>query len=319
MIKLLENLNNNPVYIKEMKVRKRLNSRRKVKIPSWAGYLAILTLPAIIYVLENGFYIKVVDLRDISIATLFIQVIYFMYRAASASWGLISGEKEMKTYGNLISTGMSADEIVKGKFWSAFYPPARELTFFFPIFVISGTLLKIRMFLLLQAYLLTMLFTLFSAILGIYFSSRERNSTDARNNTVRTIVFLTIGVLIMSPIVVYLQYMLYSSVGAEAGVVFFLVPIVFLCTLSPFSSVALLGVLMRAPSVEGSAGCMAYVFMIYTFMIYTIASKALYRKAVIRVGEIPRYKKSSRRMTDMNNRHKLKKGGPIDASLPGQT
>ena len=173
MIGIIKKLNNNPVYIREITVQDRQNSRKNIRIPACTGYLAILLLPVTIAILfsMSGNQLNTDDLKTVFMITVFLQVLYYIYIGASHTWGLISGENEMRTYGNLISTGMSPDEIIQGKFWAAFFPPAKELTYLFPVFAAIGLLLQIHPFFLIQIYLLTLLFMALFSMVGMYSDS----------------------------------------------------------------------------------------------------------------------------------------------------
>ncbi len=289
MKNLMEKMNNNPVYIKEIKVRERLNSRQKLKLPSWSGYLAILILPLLITILMNSFKqrLSIKDLQSVFMISIFLQVLYYIYRGASHAWGLITGEKEMKTYGNLISTGMSPEEIVQGKFWASFFPLAKELTFLSPVFVIICLLLQIQLFFLIQVYLLTLLFTAFFSMVGIYFSAREKTSTEARNNTVRTIVVLLVGIYVAGSILTFISAMLFSSIGIHHYSPLYMIPMMLLSAISPFTSLWAGSILINSPQLDNNTILIYSGYIIFTFFIYIVTTRVLYKKTVKRMGEIP--------------------------------
>lgn len=290
MIKLIKKLNNNPVYIKEITVQERLNSRRKLRIPSWSGYLAILLLPLAITIMMNSFKqrLSINDLKAVFMVSVFLQVLYYIYRGASNAWGLISGEKEMRTYGNLISTGMSPGEIVQGKFWSSFFPPAKELTFLSPVFIAIGLLLQIQLFFLIQIYLLTLLFMAFFSMAGTYFSAREKTSIESRNNTVRTIVFLLIGIFILGGILMLLMSIFVSTMGSShLSAPLYMIPTMVLYGISPLTSLWAANIIIVSPCMEKNVFLIYSGYIIFTYIIYFLATWILYRKTVKRMSEIP--------------------------------
>ena len=290
MRKLFEKLNNNPVYIKDITVQERLNSRKKLRLPTWSGYLAILLLPLAITIMMTSFKqrLSLNDLKGVFMASIFLQVIYYIYRGASHAWGLITGEKEMKTYGNLISTGMSADEIVRGKFWASFFPLAKELTYLFPVFAGIGLLLQIQIFFLLQVYLMTLLFTAFFSMVGTYFSAREKTSIEARNNTVRTIAFLLVGIYVVSSVLTFVLALLFSSLGmVHYSTPLYMIPMMLLCAISPLTGLWAANIIILSPLLDNNSLLIYSGYMIFTCVIYIIATQVLYRKTVKRMGEIP--------------------------------
>lgn len=290
MLHYLDKLNNNPIYFKEIKIQGRINSRRKLRIPSWSGYLAILLLPLALTLMLNTFKqrLSLNDLRSVFMISVFLQVLYYIYRAASHAWGLISGEKEMKTYGNLISTGMSPDEIVKGKFWAAFFPLAKELTLLFPVFTAIGMLLQIPMLFLFLIYFLTVLFTAFFSMVGTYFSAREKTTAQSRENTVRTIAGLLVGTYIAGGIMMFLLSFLFSSLSMYLFYSsWFAIPSVILSALSPLSSLWATNMIIISSNLENTALLIYLGYILITLIFYLITIRVLYRKTVKRIGEIP--------------------------------
>lgn len=290
MFRFIKNLNNNPIYLKEIRVRERVNSRSKLPVPTWTAYFAILFMPLAFTMLMNTFKQRLNpnDLKSVFLFSVLLQVIYYIYRGASSAWGLTSGEKEMKTYGNLFSTGMSPDEIVKGKFWAAFLPSAQELTILFPVFAAIGLLLRIQPLFLFEIYLLTLIFTAFFSMVGTYFSIREKTSAESRNNTIRTIAVLLVGIFLVGSIISYIAATLISM---NRDFCFhhntYQIFMAFLYSFSPLSSLWAISILISAPKMQNFSSIYYSGIPVLTCIYYITGLRMLYLKSVKRIGELP--------------------------------
>lgn len=289
-------LGQNPIFIKEQNIRKRVTARKKFVIPSLTGYLTILLLPMVIVgalgALKTGIAYR--EMKGVFIAIVYIQTLYFCYRALSHSWDLISGEKEQRTYGNLISTALEAREIVLGKFWMAFYPLAGELTLLFPLFLILGLSLGIKWVALLWIYLFSLVFVAFWAMVGLYFSARVGNSASARSYSVGTLAFLTFGTYIGSLMIIGIFYNRFGASDMGAGGLLVFLPQWALTIINPFYNISM--ILM--PSMMGDSNFIPMDGSSYSLVFYIIyplvglaayylTGWSLYSKTVRRVGEIP--------------------------------
>jgi len=215
LFKIFRSIRENPVYLLEKRFHRDKASTgiNYVRIFSLLVYPAILLLPfSIIFILTGGmknseFFYE--PLPNAFLVPFYIQTLYFCWRAASHSWSLISKERERRRYDNLVSTLMTPAEIVKGKFMASFLPLAIELTVFMPIFAGISFFCGINELTttILGVYLFTLLFIAFFTTLGLYFSSRSRNTIKARNFTIRALVFMFIGLPILLLIIsfVYAQ------------------------------------------------------------------------------------------------------------------
>lgn len=282
MLRFLDNLNNNPIYLKEIKVRERLNSRRKFQVPACTGYIAILLFPIAMAIILSltAQQLTPDNLKSVFMITVFLQVLYFIFRGGSHAWGLISGEKEMKTYENLISTVMSPDEIVQGKFQAVFFPLSKELTLLFPVFAAIGILLQIQLFFLVQVYLQTLFLMALFTMVGIYFSNKEKTTAEARINTIRMIAFLLVITLIMVPVLAVLE-----NVDTMFSLPMF--PSIIIYVINPFMLLWMMRIMITASVLEASAFLLFLVCSAFSLLIYTLILWTLYRRTTDMIGEIP--------------------------------
>ncbi|MCD4783253.1 MAG: hypothetical protein K8T10_05395 [Candidatus Eremiobacteraeota bacterium] len=297
MIGLIKSFNQNPIYIKDQQIQKRLTSRNKLSIPPWLGYLTILLLPLIMYSLFSikhpSFDVK--DMRSIFIVTCFLQVIYFCYRGVSHSYNLITHEKEMKTYGNLISTMMSPREIVKGKFWMSFYPLAKELTIFFPLFFFIGFLLKVSIQSLIMIYIFGLIQIGFLSIVGLFFSARSRDSMSARSSAIGTLAFMVFGTYLIGILLSMASGFIAEAINCSSGGMGFMImaiPIGILNIFNPVSNTiaALLptfsNFIQNLMDISTSM-LIGFVYPVFCMVVYFYVGMVIFKKTVKKVAELP--------------------------------
>ncbi|MCE1248528.1 MAG: hypothetical protein LWY06_17970 [Firmicutes bacterium] len=206
----LNNLLKNPIYIKAMYIKKRQESKKKLRIPSQAGYLAILFSPLIIlstfrYALHgapsfDGSAWEGISYTALAI-TMFLQLLYFVFKSVTSSFTSYSSEKEMRTYGSLLSSLMLPEDILKGKFFVSFYPLFMELTCFFPLFAIMGILLKLNVYQIVGSYFLNLIVIIFFTLIGLYCSMISNNSSKAHSRAVFIAGFIMVGTLLVDGLI----------------------------------------------------------------------------------------------------------------------
>jgi len=296
MFEAIRALNQNPIFAKEQQVHRRIHSQKKFAMPSWTGYLSILLLPVLLGFLLN--LIKVLtpdDIKYFFIGSIVLQVLYYCYRGLSHSWNLIAREREMKSYDSLISTVMSPNEIVKGKFWSSFYPLALEIIALLPVFLLTGLLLRIKVLCLAFTFIFTILFAAFFSMAGLYFSARANNTVQARNNSIRLLAFMSIGTIIasffISLFITLMTPILWKILGLSASrtgiLIISAIPSTLLYTINPLANISSILVIEFIPRSTGSFEWASIGFLTFSFIIYTVIGIILYRKTVKRIRMIP--------------------------------
>jgi hypothetical protein len=174
------------------------------------GYLAVLILPVTILctfqcIVNGSNVFEEYNWQQISTSaiaiTMFLQLFYFVFKSITASFTLFSSEKELRTYGTLLSSLMSPGEILKGKFLVAFYPLFMELTGFFPVFFGLGLLLNLKLYQIFGAYFLNLIVILFFTLLGLYCSLTSNNSAKAHSRSAFIAGFLLVGTLLLDGLI----------------------------------------------------------------------------------------------------------------------
>ncbi len=138
--------------------------------------------------------------------TAFLGVLYVTMRAASATAGAISLEKEQKTYECLLATRLRSDEVLAGKLAASLWPVGRELLAAAPLAfglgLLSGHALQSVILMLLAFTCLGMF-----GLLGTWASYIASSSQQAS----RLSMFLALGFILIGPM---LDFLLYGLVGA---------------------------------------------------------------------------------------------------------
>jgi len=150
---------NNPVYIIDRTVEKNLDRYKKLVMPCWSGYLAIVLIPVIlevINILRHEDFYHSGTFRVYFFLSCFFQIIYFCCKTILNASPLFIREKEQKILESIITTTLTPQEILRGKFLTVFYPLAYELTVLFPLFLFTGHIAGVHFFKLLILYLLTL-------------------------------------------------------------------------------------------------------------------------------------------------------------------
>jgi len=192
LINFIRNMNYNPVYIKDRIIQERVTGKIWFPFPSWTGYLTIVLLPFLItgvfyyfsdyrnshYYGYGHIYTPGKIINSFFIISCYLQIIYFYIKVNASSSCLFKREKELKTSESIISTPLLPADILRGKFWGAFYPPAYELTVIFPIFFITGLAGGINFLKLIAIYLLTLWHLAFITFIKLEWLSTELVKKD---------------------------------------------------------------------------------------------------------------------------------------------
>jgi len=217
MIGQIKNLLENPIFLKDFNIRKRKENRKKIRIPGYLGYLAVLTVPMIIigmfYIITNSGDPQKWDghlwdeyLKTAMVITVFLQLIYFVFKSITYSFPLFSQEREQRTYGGLISSMMSPKDILRGKFMVAFYPLFLEVTGFLPLFVGIGLLFKMTIAQIGAIYIISVIVILFFTLLGLYCSLTSASSAKAHSRAAFIAGFLVLGTLLIDGLIATLAH-----------------------------------------------------------------------------------------------------------------
>ncbi|MCE1248527.1 MAG: hypothetical protein LWY06_17965 [Firmicutes bacterium] len=201
---------NNPIYIKDLYIRKRQESKKKFRIPGYVGYLAVLILPVTVLcsfqcIVNGASVFEEYNWQQITgtavAITVFLQLFYFVFKSITASFTLYSSEREQRTYGTLLSSLMTPEDILKGKFFVAFYPLFMELTGFFPVFFGLGMLLNMKIHQIFGTYILDLIVILFFTLLGLYCSLTSGSSAKAHSRSAFIAGFLLVGTLLIDGLI----------------------------------------------------------------------------------------------------------------------
>lgn len=285
----IDRMNQNPVFIKDTNISRRIGGRKKWDIPSIFWYISLLVVPliiGIIWVFKLGE--NIIAMKWIFMGICYLQTICFSFRSVSRSWGLISKEREMQTYGNLLSTAMTARDIILGKFWVAFYPLARELTIGFLIFFIMGLLGGFHAFSIFLVYLFNLIHIAFFAMAGLYYSTVSSSSSAARGASMGVLAFLTFGSLVIMGSLGVLIDSFLSGSGRTTFAIILGITVALTITLNPLANVyiALGDFDIHSISTEGQL-LIGHIGSLVCIGIYALVGWLVFRKTVKKMGEIP--------------------------------
>ena len=233
MVERIKNLLDNPIFLKDYRIRERKESRKKIRIPGYLGYLAVLTLPLLIvgaiFLASNNTgttywwdeFIKIT-----MVITIFLQLFYFIFKSITFSFPLFSNEKERRTYGGLISSMLTAKEILLGKFMVAFYPLFLEITGFLPLFIGLGLLFKMTIGKIMAVYIINVIVILFFTLLGLYCSLTSGSSSKSHSRAAFIAGFLVVGTLLIDAIIAtlfsdFIPFTIFLNPGAAFASILF--------------------------------------------------------------------------------------------------
>lgn len=291
MMNLWKKLNENPVYIREKLLFSKEKARKKF-VSAFFIHLAILILPALSGYLY-GIFDKGLPVDNLKILFSFSMVfsILFYLVVGFSSCSLFARERERRTYDDLISTAMSPEEIVLGKFWSSFYPAALEMTTYFPIYLIMGLLLKMSLLPLFLIYVFVLVVIALTSLTGLYFSINAQTADEAGvkcGSILYPIFFVVSGFTILGPIFFIMgriQLSIFQTLVIQT-----LLEI--LCIINPATILLDLFSWAASGSMERVAGLMfglnnTPLIFPAAMLIYILAAMSLYKKVVSIVAEIP--------------------------------
>ncbi len=313
MINLWKKLNENPVYIREKLLFGREKARKKFVSPFFI-HLAILILPAL-----SGYFYGIFDkgLPTDNLKTLFsfsmdFSILFYLL-VGFGSCSLFARERERRTYDDLISTAMSPEEIVLGKFWFSFYPAAQEMTTYFPIYLIMGLLLKMSLLPLFLIYVFVLVIIALTSLTGLYFSINARTANEAGvrcSSILYPVFFLVSGFTLAVPV-----FLIIGRI--QLGIFWILLMntvMEILCVLNPATILLDLFSWAASGSVERVAGLMlglnnTPLIFPAAMLIYILAAKSLYKKVVSIAAEVP----GTGRIPDMEEKSD-ETGTPVETS-----
>jgi len=203
LLGFLSSFGNNPVYIKEVNQEKNISKRKIVRLPDWLGHIFILGLPFVMKSVSGGGFLpsSVYD-REVFGWAVFPLILYLFYKGVNRSSHLITDEKEKKTIDSLISTYMTPQEIIKGKFWWAFYPLMMEIVLFAPLFIVAGLIFYVNTINLIMIFILNILVAGGGCMLGIYSSATSSDAKAARAKASNIFIFVVLVYPILSSLAV---------------------------------------------------------------------------------------------------------------------
>jgi hypothetical protein len=112
---------------------------------------------------------------------------------------------------------MTPAQIVSGKFWSVFYPLALELTYFLPVSLILGNILKLNLISFVLAYMLVLINMALITIISLHSSSKSYNSRYAKQSAIASVTcFLAVELIFVLALgVQLLNYIVSSLLGTD--------------------------------------------------------------------------------------------------------
>jgi hypothetical protein len=293
--KIFSSLFDNPVFIKDTLVRNKIKSRIKLKLPDYTGYFVILMLPIAIAIIAHSTKSSTFfeALKPGFILASVIQALYFSYKAATHSSDSIAGEKEKRTFENLAATIMSPLEIVKGKYWTTFYPLACELLLLSPLYFIIGIIAKISIISLITVFLLTMAYIAFFTAVGVYHSSKTYNTSAARSGALGTLFLLTLGIYLFGGLTTGILFgtmgVITGGASTTSSALLALIPNALISSLNPISTVwvVFIGDLMNRNFLQASLAYLWFLQPVFAIFLYALIGIHLFKIAVKNVGRMP--------------------------------
>ncbi len=285
MFDFIKEINNNPIYLKEKIIRERGKKKRRFPIPEWTGYLAILLMPLFFLMAFNKWNYNILN-EGIKVTfgiTCYLQILYFCYRALSTSFSLIVKEKEQRTFTGIITTPVTAEEIMRGKFFSAFCPVVKELTILLPLFLLLGMFAKLTILKLLGVYFLSLGYIIFIITGGLWASTRARNSQTAHSWTGGIIGFMLLGTYVFAMLMNVFVRIFTDSYGLIEKATFF--PL----ALNPFSHLSVL-LYMDSYWYGNFMGKDFYIFffcIVFTCLTYCLTGSFFWNNTLKRLKYIP--------------------------------
>ncbi|MEW6277394.1 MAG: ABC transporter permease subunit [Candidatus Eremiobacterota bacterium] len=141
--------------------------------------------------------------------TAFLMVLYIAARSVSSTSGMISAEREQRTYESLLATRLTPRDLLLGKLAAGLWPVTRELLAAAPIALVLGLVgghpLEAAVFVSI-AFASNLLF----GLLGLWASYGARTTQDAS----RRGVMLGGALMLLGPMVDYLTHGLFAPDGA---------------------------------------------------------------------------------------------------------
>lgn len=207
MLSKLRSIFSNPIFIKDYNINKRRRKGKEIHISSFFLLVISLSLPFFLLGLlirfsGVGWEHFCANYSSIGLLVIAIlQFIYFAYKSISCSFSLFSIEREHRTLDGLISTLLTPDDIILGKFMVAFFPLFLELTGFLPLLMSLGFLFCLSQLKILLIYFMTLLFIHFFTVLGLYCSLSTLNTQRANSKAVLILGFLVIGTLVVDGLI----------------------------------------------------------------------------------------------------------------------
>ena len=312
MLNIIQKLNQNPVYLREVL----LDGRRKKKrwqfdASHWIIYLILLAAPVSIASLHfiDGFNyylqgMRFADLKGFFGFSLVIQLLYCIL-IGLRSFSLFARDKETRIFPQIISTQMTPEEITLGKFWFTFYPKAKMFTIFLPLVLFIGALIKANLFVLLLFYIYSLFFLAFSSMLGLFFSINSKNTGEAQSRMTIGIVLLSIGSFLLMIFLAYIRMAIFNFANSSSPG-YFIFNILYL--LNPISLTIELFTMLVTNTFGhsiGSSGNIAasQLILIYLPLYYSIIL-LLFKKITQKLAEVPSSETENKRKK-IKNENKL--------------
>lgn len=290
-MKFLNKITENPVFVREMILYRRVQDRKnEVKYYAisyfvfMVGFVSFLLIckhfHAFDHILKGS--LEEDDYRPLYAVFLFMQGLCYMIIGFN-TYNFFTRDREMGAFENLVSTAIKPEDIVLGKFWAAFLTPAKILTFHLPLVLILGMVVKISFPSLILFYLFSLVFCALSAMMGLYISIISRNTGEATSKCIMALITM---LLIPVPI---LTINFFISLSSRTDTSFFYgAGTMFLIIFDPIVTLASLFELAKSGDTLFLGLNSGYSFILSFALLFNVAAACFfYYKTVAKVAEVP--------------------------------
>ncbi|MGV8125434.1 MAG: ABC transporter permease subunit [Candidatus Xenobiia bacterium LiM19] len=141
------------------------------------------------------------------IGAIWMLLIYLAIRGCCFTVSSITGERDRRSWDDLVLAGFTPEQILAGKLLGALTLPLIQLTVVFPLLLIFTCTGNLTVPDILSLYLYAVMTLITSAVLGLWASATSNSTHQAHGKALGWVIFFFMAVPILSPLLFILSFM----------------------------------------------------------------------------------------------------------------
>jgi len=150
------------------------------------------------------------------IGAIWMLLIYLAIRGCCFTVSSITGERDRRSWDDLVLAGFSPEQIMTGKLLGALILPLIQMTVVFPLLLIFTCTGNLTVPDILSLYLYAVMTLITSAVLGLWASATSDSTHQAQGKALGWVIFFFMAVPVISPVLFIISFIIFPFVIISA-------------------------------------------------------------------------------------------------------